>query len=272
MPPVLCLYNEGNFFNEVELPAEARTGMLRMIGADRRIKRLVLESLPEHISEKVLQETKELLGHVELELGIGLESADPKVRMLCINKSYSLAGFESVAARVRKHCRLLAYVLVKPSFLTEKEALDDSIRAARFAFDAGADVVSIEPISLGKYTMASILNQLGMYRTAWLWTVLEVAKAAQALGEVRIGGYQFAPSYEQHARNCDLCTPRVWASICEFNKTYRPEWLNVETCACTDEWRRELAKEYPPLEDRIADALDAIRRHLNERVAFPVVR
>src|SRR5580692_2917503 len=176
--PILCLYNEGNFFNELELPAEARREILRTIGADKRIKRLILESLPEYITDDILVETKTLLGGIELELGIGLESANPKIRSLCVNKSYSLAIFEKVSPRVRKHCRLLSYVLVKPSFLTEKEALDDSIETVKFAFRVGVDAVSIEPISLGTYTMASYLNRVGLYRPAWLWTVLEVAKAA----------------------------------------------------------------------------------------------
>jgi len=268
--PILCLYNEGNFFNEAELPADARQEMLRIVGSDKRIKRLVLESLPEHISDRVLEDARKLLGPVELEVGIGLESADPKVRALCVNKSYSLVMFKAVAQRVRRHCRLLAYVLVKPSFLTEKEALEDSINAVKFAFATGVDAVSIEPVSLGKYTMSSVLNRVGLYRPTWLWTVLEVAKAGSVLGEVRIGGYQFAPSYAQHARNCESCTPRIKQHIRHFNSTYEFTDLLAENCACISEWREELGRKYPPLEERIASALALLRGAQNPRGLVPI--
>jgi radical SAM enzyme (TIGR01210 family) len=269
--PILCVYNEGNFFNEEELPAEARREILRVIGADRGIRRLILESLPEYITEEVLLDTKRLLGAVELEVGIGLESADPNVRALCVNKSYSLAIFQSVSARVRKHCRLLTYVLVKPSFLTEREALDDSIRAVRFAFETGTDAVSIEPVSIGTYTMAGVLNRVGLYRPAWLWTVLEVAKAGYPLGEIRIGGYQFAPSYAQHARNCDICTPRIKDRVKHFNATHQFADLVGESCGCLTEWRDELTRVYPPLEERIATALVIIRKYLGQGGALSVL-
>ena len=61
-----------------------------------------------------------------MEIGVGLESSNPMTRDLCVNKSYRPDMFEKLVKKVRKHCRLLAYVLIKPSFLTEKEGLDDS--------------------------------------------------------------------------------------------------------------------------------------------------
>ena len=59
--PILCLYNEGNFFNKNELPERARRDILKIIAANRNIKRLVLESLPLYITEDVLVETTEIL-------------------------------------------------------------------------------------------------------------------------------------------------------------------------------------------------------------------
>ncbi len=262
---VLCLYNEGNFFNNRELPAEARRTILRIIAADPHIEAIVVESLPQFITDEVLRETKEILGDKYLEIGIGLESADPIVRSLCVNKSFSLQKFEEAAALVNRYFNLLAYVLVKPSFLTEREAFHDAMKTVEYAFSAGAKVVSIEPISIGEHSMAGVLARIGLYRTAWLWTVLEVSKAAYKFGEVRIGGYQFAPSYEHHARNCANCTPRVKQAIREFNSTNDIRLLEDLSCECRMEWKVELQKEYLSLFDRVSDAILRLRAYQEQQ-------
>jgi len=257
--PMLCLYNEGNFFNEKELPKEARLDILKIIAGDPNIKAVVLECLPEFITEEVLQETAEILGDRYVEIGIGLESADPLVRALCVNKSFTLEKFEETAQLVNRYFNLLAYVLVKPSFLTEAEALEDAIKTVRYAFNTGAKVISIEPVNIGEHAMSGALSRLGLYRPAWLWTVIEIAKAAFDLGKVRIGGYQFAPRYENFARNCEVCTMAVKEAIRQFNATNDPRSLQELDCACKAEWRAELERQYTPLLDRIADAVTQLQ-------------
>jgi hypothetical protein len=264
--PILCLYNEGSFFNEKELPAEARKEILRDIAKNPKVKRLVLESLPNYISDQILTETTELLGDVELEIGVGLESSNDIIRDLCIHKPYSLNDFERISGIVKRHCRLLAYVMLKPSFLSEKEALDDAISTVKYAFKTvRADAVSIEPVSIGRFTMTGVLNHLQLYRPAWLWSVLECAKIAANLGEVRIGGYQFAPSYLKHAKNCQICTDKVRNEIRLFNETYRLSDLEkISHKCCIEKWQAELARDLPPLEERIKEQLDRIDSFLDD--------
>lgn len=256
--PMLCLYNEGSFFNEHELPREARRYMLQVIAADRHIQGLILESLPEYLNNTVLQETRNLLGTKYLEIGIGLESANQLVRDFCVNKSYTLQQYEQAAKLVKRHANLLAYVLVKPSFLTEAEALADSSATVAYAFRTGADVVSIEPVNTGDYNLCGVLHRLGLYRVPWLWTVLEVAKIAHQYGEVRIGGSQFAPQYERYAHNCPRCTQPIREAIRSFNGTNEMFYLQGLECSCLDEWQAELHAPHPALLERIAEALRVI--------------
>jgi archaeosine synthase beta-subunit len=256
--PVLCVFNEGNFFNESELPAMARREILRIISANRYIEGIALESLPEFITAEKLQETRDILGHKIFEIGIGLESSNPLVRTLCVNKPSSLSSFEAAISCAKRYCRSVAYVLIKPSFVSEAEALEDSTETVRFAFNAGADVVSLEPLSVGKYTMAGALSRAGLYRPAWLWTVIEVARIAHTLGEVRIGGDNFAPRYNQSAYNCDLCTAKVRAAIRRFNSSQDIQSLQCIGCTCKADWSRELCHKFPPLIERIPVALERI--------------
>jgi hypothetical protein len=257
--PMLSIYNEGNFFNEREIPKEARREILRIIAADPNIKALIVESLPQFLTDEVLRESKEILGDKHVEIGIGVESANPLVRNLCVNKPFTLENFEKIAETVNRYFNLLAYVLVKPSFLTESEALEDAIKTVQYAFNVGVRVISIEPINIGEYAMSGALNRLGLYQPAWLWTVIEVAKVALNLGEVRIGGYQFAPKYEHFARNCEVCTMVVKDAIRQFNATNDPRYFQDLDCTCKADWKAELQKKAPPLMDRISYALAQLR-------------
>jgi archaeosine synthase beta-subunit len=264
--PILCVYNEGSFFNPDELPPEARRSILRQIAKIQSIKSVILESLPQYIDDNVLKETMDILGDRRVEIGIGLESANPLVRDLCINKPFTLEQFVEAVEVINRFCTPLAYVLLKPSLLTEAEALRDTIAAIRYAFSVGVKVVSIEPISIGTHALSGVLSRIGLYRSAWLWSVLEAAKVSVDLGETRIGGYQFAPAYGNHARNCEICSMLIKESIRKFNATGDFSVFRDIDCCCKSEWGVELERSYPPLLDRI----EATIGRLNELYQLPL--
>ena len=261
--PILCLYNEGNFFNESELPHDARVEILRIISQNKTIKSLIVESLPEYISEYKLCEMKEILGDKEVEIGIGLESSNELIRDLCINKSYSLKMIRQIIPLVKKYFKVLAYVLVKPSFLSEKEALIDGIETINYAFKNGIDIVSIEPVNPSRYNMSGFLARLGLYQQVWLWTVLEILKETDGLGVIRVGGFQFEPKYEMHSQNCEKCTDRIRYEIDRFNGSGDLSRLLSIECICKQDWEAEISKAYPPILERIQNYIDKVEVELN---------
>jgi hypothetical protein len=256
--PIFSLYNEGSFFNKAELPLTARREILKRIAETPGIKSLILESLPEFVDEETLDDTRNILGDKNVEIGIGLESADPLVRSLCVNKSFNLKKFEETAQLINKYFSLLSYVLIKPSFLTELESLHDAIDTAKYAFDVGSKIVSLEPLSIGEYAMSGALSRVGLYRPPYLWTVLEIAKVAVTLGETRIGGFQFAPQYDVYAHNCDVCTMNVKDAIRRYNSTYDFTVFDNLDCDCKRQWENLLAEEPIPLPERIIHHIQKI--------------
>ena len=255
----ICVYNEGNFFNADELPKAARLSILAEIAIRKNIKTIVLESLPEFVTDNVLDEVRNTCGDVEVEIAIGLESIDPLVRKLCINKNYDLPAFESSLKLIHKHkMKVLSYVMLKPSFTTEKESQIDAIRTTEYAFDLGSDVVSIEPINLSRFNMAGALAELGLHRAPWLWTVRTVLAHAHRIGQVRFGGDQFAPMYHQQAFNCARCSKKVKEAFLNFNGDNDIEKLKNLECDCIADWDRELSVEFPSLIDRLPNVLDAL--------------
>ena len=86
--PILCLYNEGSFFNENELPINARNALLEKIGKFSHIKTVILESLPQWVTDNALEELTVYLENKNVEIGIGLDAITPEVRDLCVNKPF----------------------------------------------------------------------------------------------------------------------------------------------------------------------------------------
>ncbi len=270
--PVLCLYNSGSFFNERELPSKTREQMIRLIAKTPGIQKVILESRPEYLTPDTVTRTTDLLGDISLELGIGLESKDDTIREYCVNKNLTLQQFERFVRPVSGIASILVYVMLKPPFLTEQEAILDAIETARYAVqDIGAAAVSLEPLSQQPHTLVDHLCRSRAIRLPWLWSVLEVARqvhtiAASADAELRIGGWEFLPQPIRTAYNGEPlhecthgCNEAIRVRIREYNGTGNPLLLENLDYDCIASWRAYIeAEAAPPLQDRITAALETL--------------
>jgi radical SAM enzyme (TIGR01210 family) len=258
--PVLCVYNEGNFFNEEELPREARLAILNRIAQIDSVKSVIVESLPAYLTSKNLSEAKHILGSRNFEVGIGLESANPTIRKLCVNKSYSLEEFKKAVELVKCcNAQVLAYVLLKPAFLYEIEAIRDAVAAAQYAFETGVNYVSIEPVNISNFNMSGELNRISKYRSCWLWSVIEVVRQASEFGTVRLGGEQFQPQYTRHAFNCEKCNKVFYDAFQVYNSSHNIDVLLSLECECRGEWLKDLEVQRQPLLQRVNDWINQLK-------------
>jgi archaeosine synthase beta-subunit len=242
LPPVVCIYNEGNMLNEWELPQDQLLAIVRHL-TDNGVKRLVLESRPEYITDQTLAKVTGAAGDMEIEVGIGLESQNDFIRDELFLKSTPLKAYERSVARLKDFgIRSLAYVIIKPAFLNEAQAIADAIQTARYAFEVGTDAISFEPIGVEPHTVTDLMYQAGLFKPAWLWSVIRVTEETYHLGEVRIGGFQFEPLPVTLPRNCDVCTDRVIEAINRYNLTYDLSLLTSQHCGnCFSSYRNELS-------------------------------
>jgi archaeosine synthase beta-subunit len=249
--PVLNIFNNGSFFNEHEIPAEARRSVLNMINESKSIRKLLVECRPEYINESVVEEFRSIIPDKELEIAIGLESSSDRVRRVAINKGFSLREFAEAARLIKSNdISLRAYVLLKPPFLSEKEAVDDAVETIKTAFSLGVDTVSLEAVTVQRYTLVEFLTERGLYRVPWLWSILEVLGQTAHLGKVVVGLFQFYPSPESVPHNCELCNHRVMDAIVEYDRTLRTEALEGLDCECKSRWETALA-DTPGLEENL---------------------
>lgn len=143
-PQQLKLYNSGSFFDPAAIPAQDYPDIAERIGFAEHI---IVESHPRLIGEKCVRLRDLLPG--SLEVALGLETVHPEV-LPRLNKRFSLNQFARAAGWLRRaKIDVRAFVLVKPPFLDDAQAIEWAVRSARFAFECGAGVVSLIPTRPG---------------------------------------------------------------------------------------------------------------------------
>jgi len=256
--PILNIFNNGSFFNDNELPSDARRTILSLISENESIKRLLVECRPEFVEESVFREVKSLLPRTEMEIAIGLETADDFRRIISINKGFSLSQFTQAANIILNNdLRLRSYILLKPPFYSEKEAILDAVDSIKTAFSLGVNTVSLEAMTVQKYTLIEYLYNNNIYKMPWLWSIVEVIKQTSHLGRVVIGLFKFYPSPEFVPNNCSSCNDKVMEAIIEYNRTLRTDMFDRLECSCKKDWEEDLnagSDFYKNLQDFVVTA------------------
>lgn len=179
--PAVKLYNAGSFFDPGAIP---EVDLPRIAELLRSRAHLIVECHPKLVGPKVTR-FAESLGPVRLEVALGLETAHPKV-LERLNKGMTLDDFSKAAAFLRKGgVDVRAFVLVKPPFLDEAEAIHWAVDSARFAFGAGATVVSLIPTRLGNGALDSLAAQ-GLFAEPGLELLEEAMDRVLGLGRGRV--------------------------------------------------------------------------------------
>ena len=150
----LKLYNAGSFFDPQAIPA---ADWPKLALKAQSFERLVVECHPKLIREDRILPFQRLLGYgTRLELALGLETAHPEV-LERLNKGIDRESFQRSAHWIRIHdMDLRVFVLVKPPFLNESEALEWACRSIDFAFDCGANTISLIPTRSGNGALESL--------------------------------------------------------------------------------------------------------------------
>ena len=238
--PVVAIYNAGSFLGD-EIPIEAQVEILDLIGAEPKIEMVIFESRPELITDEALTLIREKLVDRRVQIGIGFETVDDEIRELSINKGATLSDYDRAFERMKRYdIEILTYILMKPAFISERTAIDDTIRSIEYALNAGITSVSIEPISIQDDTVIDLLHREGVYRTPWIWSFFEVLKATHHLGEVRAGGFEFFPTPREFVHNCPKCDDVCYNALREYNETYSVNHFETIECDCDIEWKKEL--------------------------------
>lgn len=178
---VIKLYNAGSFFDPGAIPPSDHESIAHLLGS---IHRVVVECHPRLVGPRVSLFSQRLQG-ARLEVALGLESVHGEV-LERLNKGMTVQDFVRAAGDLRAmEVDVRAFVLVKPPFLGEGEALEWAVRSARLAFESGAGVVSLIPTRKGNGAL-EVLARHGLFAEPSLDLLEEVFDRVMGLGGGRV--------------------------------------------------------------------------------------
>ncbi len=204
------LYNSGSFFDPRAIPADDLPAIAERV---RGFERVIVECHPALVNESCLR-FRDLLG-ATLEVAMGLETVHPEI-LAQLNKRMTLDMFANAAQFLHENgIDMRAFILVKPPFMREEDAVDWATRSLRFAFDCGATASTLIPTRGGNGAMEE-LAAAGDFAPPSLKTLETSAERGVSLSRGRV----FADLWD--ADKWPACT------TCREQRIARLSTMNVE--------------------------------------------
>ncbi|MHA1780446.1 MAG: radical SAM protein [Candidatus Thorarchaeota archaeon] len=262
--PFVYLTPLGSMFDDAEVPPHVRERIFAKF-SNLGLTWFGTESRVDTITHERMAAFREAFGDdVHLQVGLGLESADPYILRNCINKRISLDQYrEAVDILHEYNIDAITHVLMKPAFLTEQEAIEDTVNTINWARRNGADRIVFFMTNVKPYTLLSWMMHHGMYRVPYLWSGIEVLRRVNAdlHHPITLSGIYSGIEIEQLAHNCDQCSEEIIGDLQRFSMTLDTSILDdledIE-CSCRHEWERITTSDSIPLRERLPQMYEAI--------------
>jgi radical SAM enzyme (TIGR01210 family) len=193
------LYNSGSFFDRRAIPLEDHAAIADRIEGYERV---IVESHPALIGDDCFHFRDRLSGR--LEVAMGLETVHPEI-LTQLNKRMTLDQFRAAADRLHENdIDLRVFILIKPPFMREEEAVEWTARSLEFAFDSGATAATLIPTRAGNGAMEELMAR-GEFSPPSLATV----EAATEYGIGLRRGRVFVDLWDLRAHpKCGACHER----------------------------------------------------------------
>jgi archaeosine synthase beta-subunit len=190
------LYNSGSFFDPRAIPTRDYPAIANLLATYEYV---IVESHPALIGENCLSFQHLLSGR--LEVAMGLETVHPSV-LPKLNKRMSLEQFRNASKILKDNgIDLRVFILIKPPFLSEAEAIYWAERSLDFAFECGAAVATLIPTRGGNGAMDE-LARMGDFEPPQIATVETCLEYGLAMRAGRV----FADLWElQRFSTCNVC-------------------------------------------------------------------
>ncbi|MBJ23676.1 MAG: TIGR01210 family radical SAM protein [Euryarchaeota archaeon] len=239
---MIKVYTSGSLLEDREIPLKFQEFVLTE--TKNLEKHLVLESRTEQLTSKKLTWAKKY--NSDFTVAIGLEAYDDEVLRFHINKGFSLKSWHRAVEQLKKHdLRIKAYLMFKPPFMSEGEALTQCIKWVK-AVVSDSDEISINPMNIQKGTIIDRLYRNGDYRPPWLWSLVELIKEVHGfihLDEMvisRLIVHPTAAGKPRGAHNCGSCDAEVAAAIERYSVSGSLDEFSFLKCDCYNRWKEEI--------------------------------
>lgn len=263
---IVTVYGNNNFFSDLDISPEAREYIYRQVSqSPARI--LIVESLPQFISEKKIKEAKSILGKKQLAVAIGLQSANSSVRELAVNSACTRSAFKKAAKLLRENNFLTqVFLMVKPPFMREAEVVNDVLGSIKFL----ASLAIFDPIlcvtRVAPKTLVSRMYKEKLFYSPWLWTVIRILIKSAEQTPTSTPRVAVSELYSANnpgsvcTGNCRTCNDLAVKAIEKFNISRDVNVIKGLYCSCLKDYKKFLINELPswknmPMRERIVDFL-----------------
>ena len=243
---IVKIFTSGSFFDTTEVPYNVQDYIFKCLQRNKHVKKVLVETRPVFVNDqdgKNLQHAK-MHFNKPLEIAIGLETASDTIRSFCINKIFSFNEFKKACIIAdNENITVKAYLLLKPPFLSEGDAIRDVISSARAAAEY-AQTISINPCNIQKGTLVERLYHRREYRPPYLWSIIEVLKTAKAENpQTTIVSDPVAAGTRRGPYNCPKCNREAAQLINDFSLTQATELFEKFECECRYLWEKVVQLE-----------------------------
>ncbi|KXS43637.1 MAG: Fe-S oxidoreductase [Methanolobus sp. T82-4] len=231
------IFTSGSFLDIREIPLLVRHSILSALEKDDRVSKVLAETRPEFVSEEAVKDCRKYLGGKAFEVAMGLETSSDLIRRESINKGFKFDDFERAAVIARENgATVKTYLMLKPLFLSEKQALEDIVKSVRDAAPF-SDTFSINLCNIQNGTYVERLWQKGQYRPPWLWSIVEILKKTKSeFPDMVISSDPVGAGSKRGPHNCKQCSRDVADLIRQFSLSQDISFLEVPDCECKDLW------------------------------------
>ncbi len=237
---VLKIFTSGSFFDPVEVDREVQLATMKRVLEG--YNSLIVESRPEYVL-KIVEDLKQFSGR--LQVAIGLESTDGNILRDSVNKDYDFEDFKKAAKLLHEiGISVRTYLLLKPPYVTESEAITDTVRSARELAEY-CDFISINPMNIQRGTLVEKLYREGNYRPPWLWSVVKVLQSLKGT-RIPMVSLVTASGKKRGAHNGHACDRNFSEAIKKFSETQDYSPIDALKCDCLGSW-----KNFTEIEDTI---------------------
>lgn len=238
---IVKLFTSGSFFDSNEIPVNTQKEILQTLAT--QAEKISVESRPQYITEKRLTTIEKNLSSKEFEIGIGLETSSDRIREKAINKGFTFHEYKKTIMLLKKHSmKIKTYVLMKPPFLTEREAFNDCIKTTK-DIESLTDIISLNPVNVQHHTIVEYLWKRNQYRPPWLWTIVKYLQQSKSITNAFVKCDVVGGGSIRGAHNCGKCDHIVLNAIKNFSLTQKQNiFLNL-SCDCKEKWYDQLVLE-----------------------------
>ena len=238
------IFTSGSFFDPNEVPPL----FVKRVAAAFTGKLVIAETRPEYVNEEVLHNFLETidtgLWKYPLYCAIGLETTNDTIREKSICKGFRLADFSSASRKAHSAgAGVKAYLLLKPLFITEGEAIDDMKRSIDECTQH-ADLISMNPCTVQRNTELEFYWKRRAYRPPYLWSILEILRNAP----VHVTCDPLGGGQARGPHNCGVCDYDIVRGIRDYSLNGDRDLILAlfdTDCRCKEEWEYVRSHERP---------------------------